>query len=78
MNSISYSGGNAKAKWNLEQLNSATFDESGLHDINLINYYELLANQGEVEAMVKLGEMFVDRAYEVFTAFLQSTHDFIF
>jgi len=64
MNSISYSGGNAKAKWNLEQLNSATFDESGLHDINLINYYELLANQGEVEAMVKLGEMFVDRAYE--------------
>jgi TPR repeat protein len=78
MNSISFSGGNAKAKWNLEQLNSATFDESGLHDINLINYYELLANQGEVEAMVKLGEMFVDRAYEVITEFFRSIHDFFF
>lgn len=39
-------------------------DDSGLHDVNLINYYELLVTQGETNAMLQLSQLLIDRGYE--------------
>ena len=41
-----------------------SMDESGLLDINELNYYELLVNQGDVNAMVQLGTKLIERGYE--------------
>lgn len=61
---LSFSGGTGKAKLPLEFLREQTLDEAGLHDMNILNYYELLVTQGDLNAMFQLGNLLVERGYE--------------
>ena len=54
----------SKAKLPLEFLREQTLDEAGLHDMNILNYYELLVTQGDLNAMFQLGNLLVERGYE--------------
>ena len=45
-------------------IHDKSMDESGLLDTNEINYYELLVNQGDVNAMLQLGQKLLERGYE--------------
>ena len=53
-----------KSKLPLEYLKEQTLDDSGLHDVNLINYYELLVSQGDSKAILELAQLLLDRGYE--------------
>ena len=43
---LTYAGGNAKQMLPINQLSMANLDESGIIDTDMLNYWELLFNQG--------------------------------
>ena len=45
---LTYAGGNAKQMLPINQLSMANLDESGIIDTDMLNYWELLFNQGTV------------------------------
>ena len=45
---LTYAGGNAKQMLPINQLSMANLDESGIIDTDMLNYWELLFNQGTI------------------------------
>lgn len=61
---LTYAGGNAKQMLPINQLSMANLDESGIIDTDMLNYWELLFNQGNNEAGYKLADLYLTRGYE--------------
>ena len=51
---LTYAGGNAKQMLPINQLSMANLDESGIIDTDMLNYWELLFNQGIIVDSISL------------------------
>jgi len=51
---LTYAGGNAKQMLPINQLSMANLDESGIIDTDMLNYWELLFNQGIIVDPISL------------------------